>query len=116
MNLARTLSQRIKRLRKAAGLSQQEVATRGDLSVSLVAKLEQGKKAAPRASTLLALARALDVTPGELLEDVTPPEDGEEAVDGEVKPSKKKKTACASCVVGRPAGSALSREKPGRVL
>ena len=70
--LARALSARIKALREASGLSQQEVAERGDLSVSLVAKLEQGKKADPRASTLLALARSLGVTPGTLLDDLLP--------------------------------------------
>src|SRR4051794_5725454 len=97
MKLAKALSQRIKQLREAAGLSQQEVATRGDLSMSLVAKLEQGKKADPRASTLLALARALEVRPGVLLEDLFPPgdEDGEAAPavasNGEAKPAKKKK-------------------------
>jgi transcriptional regulator with XRE-family HTH domain len=94
MKLARALSQRIKRLREAAGLSQQEVATRGDLSLSLVAKLEQGKKADPRASTLLALARALEVRPGDLLDDLFPPgaeSEGDEAANGEVKESKKKK-------------------------
>lgn len=46
---------------------------RGDLSLSLVAKLEQGKKADPRASTLLSLATALGVRPGELLNDLFPP-------------------------------------------
>src|SRR3954467_3739146 len=61
MKLGKAISTRIKALREAAGLSQQEVAMRGDLSLSLVAKLEQGKKADPRASTLLALARALQV-------------------------------------------------------
>lgn len=72
MKLKKALAQRIKKLREAAGLSQQDVATRGDLSVSLVAKLEQGKKADPRASTLLALAHALNVRPGELLDDLFP--------------------------------------------
>jgi len=71
--LARALSQRIKSLREAAALSQQEVAVKGDLSLSLVAKLEQGKKADPRASTLLALAEALSVRPGQLLDDLFPP-------------------------------------------
>ena len=70
--LARALTARIKTLRETAGLSQQEVAARGDLSVSLVAKLEQGKKVNPRASTLLALALALGVTPGALLDDLLP--------------------------------------------
>src|SRR5262245_16884038 len=73
MKLAKALSQRIKALRHASGLSQQEVAMRGDLSLSLVAKLEQGKKADPRASTLLSLATALGVRPGELLNDLFPP-------------------------------------------
>ena len=100
--LARALSARIKALRETAGLSQQEVAERGDLSVSLVAKLEQGKKADPRASTLLALAGALDVTPGTLLDDLyarggqeaaQPPEPERErgpAADGK-KPAEGKK-------------------------
>src|SRR5262245_31364953 len=91
MKLAKALSQRIKRLREAAGLSRQEVARRGDLSLSLVAKLEQGKKADPRASTLLALARALGVRPGALLDDLFPPGAGPDGADGAVKESKKKK-------------------------
>jgi transcriptional regulator with XRE-family HTH domain len=96
MKLAKALSQRIKQLREAAGLSQQEVAMRGDLSLSLVAKLEQGKKADPRASTLLALARALEVRPGSLLDDLFPHgQDGEASADapfnGDAKPAKKKK-------------------------
>jgi transcriptional regulator with XRE-family HTH domain len=73
MKLKKALAQRIKSLRDAAGLSQQDVAVRGDLSLSLVAKLEQGKKADPRASTLLALAQALGVKPGQLLDDLFPP-------------------------------------------
>lgn len=73
MKLKKALSQRIKSLREASGLSQQDVATRGDLSLSLVAKLEQGKKADPRASTILALAAALGVKPGQLLDDLFPP-------------------------------------------
>jgi transcriptional regulator with XRE-family HTH domain len=73
MKLKKALSQRIKSLREASGLSQQDVATRGDLSLSLVAKLEQGKKADPRASTILSLAAALGVKPGQLLDDLFPP-------------------------------------------
>jgi transcriptional regulator with XRE-family HTH domain len=88
--LAKALSKRIKTMREASKLSQQEVATRGDLSLSLVAKLEQGKKADPRASTLLALARALGVKPGQMLDDLLPAP--EEAVaNGEPEKEKKKK-------------------------
>jgi transcriptional regulator with XRE-family HTH domain len=97
------ISHRIRTLREAAGLSQQEVAVKGDLSLSLVAKLEQGKKADPRASTLLALARALNVRPGDLIENLTPPpaeaptegaaatEDGTRKKKGKEKKGKKAK-------------------------
>lgn len=100
--LGRALSARIKTLRETTGLSQQEVAERGDLSISLVAKLEQGKKADPRASTLLALARALGVTPGTLLDDLLPAKKvkpkksaeepkSEATTNGRKKQAKKKK-------------------------
>jgi transcriptional regulator with XRE-family HTH domain len=72
--LGKAISRRLKGLRDKANLSQQDLATKADLSVSLVAKLEQGKKADPRASTLLALADALGVKAGALLEDLFPPE------------------------------------------
>lgn len=98
MKLKKALSRRIKALREASGLSQQEVAARGELSLSLVAKLEQGKKADPRASTILALARALGVKPGQLLDDLLPPPAAPElglesavdtAVNGDQKKAKK---------------------------
>src|SRR5580658_3216279 len=67
MKLSKAISERIKTLREASGLSQQEVAVLADLSISLVAKLEQGKKADPRIRTVLALAPALEVKPGEFI-------------------------------------------------
>src|SRR5262249_37403557 len=73
MKPGKLISARLRALRESAGLSQQEVAVRADLSMSLVAKLEQGKKGDPRASTLLALAGALGVKPGAILEDLFPP-------------------------------------------
>jgi transcriptional regulator with XRE-family HTH domain len=71
--LRKAIAARLKSLREGAGLSQQDVAMKADLSLSLVAKMEQGKKADPRASTLLALAGALGVPPGRLLDDLFPP-------------------------------------------
>jgi transcriptional regulator with XRE-family HTH domain len=73
MKPGKAISARLKTLRESAGLSQQEVAMRADLSLSLVAKLEQGKKGDPRVSTLLALADALGVKPGAILEDLFSP-------------------------------------------
>jgi transcriptional regulator with XRE-family HTH domain len=98
MKPGKAISVRLKSLREAAGLSQQEVAMRADLSLSLVAKLEQGKKGDPRASTLLALAEALGVKPGAILENLfpSPPETAEPLVTAEAdgagdKKKKKKK-------------------------
>src|SRR5262245_50053196 len=85
--LAKAISQRIKGLREAAGLSQQELAVKADLSVSQVAKLEQGSKADPRVSTMLALARALGVLPGVIVDDLFPPRSTPEAeAEAEAEP------------------------------
>jgi transcriptional regulator with XRE-family HTH domain len=73
MKPGKAISTRLKALRDERGISQQELATRADLSLSLVAKLEQGKKADPRASTLIALACALGVKPGQLIDDLVLP-------------------------------------------
>ena len=84
MGLSKNIAYRLRTLREAAGLSPEQVAERADLSLSLVSKLERGRKADPRASTLLALATALGVRPGQLIEDLTAPPDG-------MFPTKKKK-------------------------
>jgi transcriptional regulator with XRE-family HTH domain len=96
MKLKKALAKRIRALREASGLSQQEVAERGGLSLSLVAKLEQGKKGDPRASSLLALADALGVKPGQLLDDLYPAEgrkDEEPPPLNAEPPAKEKKRA-----------------------
>jgi transcriptional regulator with XRE-family HTH domain len=61
-----SLGQRLKRLREAAGLSQQDLAVRAGLSVSVVSQIEQGRKADPRMTTVLFLAEALGVGVQEL--------------------------------------------------
>ncbi len=97
MKLAKAISERIRALREAAAISQQDLAVKADLSLSLVAKLEQGKKADPRTSTLLALAKALQVTPGDLLNNlpvlIDEEESGDENSPKEKKKKKKKKAA-----------------------
>ena len=57
----------VKRLRAAAGLTQQELAVAAGLSVSIVSQIEQGSNADPRGSTLQALATVLNATVDELL-------------------------------------------------
>ncbi|QJW98098.1 helix-turn-helix domain-containing protein [Frigoriglobus tundricola] len=98
MGLSKNIAYRLRTLREASGLSQQQVAERADLSLSLIAKMEQGRKADPRASTILALAEALGVRPGQVIEDLTPPPDG--FFLGKGKKGKKKKKKLLAALVG----------------
>src|SRR5262249_42324489 len=81
MKLKKALSQRIKSLREAAGLSQQDVAVRGDLTLRLGATRAQGKTAGPGTSPLLALAQALGGRRGRLLDALFPPAEPEPAAE-----------------------------------
>ena len=91
-------------LREAAKLSQQEVAARAELSESMVAKMEQGRKADPRASTIIALAKALSVRPGQLIEDLTKPPEGA----FKKKKGKKKKEVLVGAGVGAEDGASTT--------
>lgn len=62
------IGEQLKRLRSERGLSQAELAERADLSVDVVAKLEQGARQTARMTTLARLAHGLDVDLGELLD------------------------------------------------
>lgn len=112
MGLSKNIAYRLQTLRKATGLSQEAVAEKAELSLSLVAKMEQGRKADPRASTLIALAGALGVRPGQLIEDLTPPPEGVfPPKKGKKKDKKKKKKAVGELVgagVGSDSGGGLS--------
>jgi transcriptional regulator with XRE-family HTH domain len=57
-------------LRDAAQLSQQKLAERSGLSISLIVQMEAGKRTDPRVSTVRALARALDVAVADLIEGI----------------------------------------------
>jgi transcriptional regulator with XRE-family HTH domain len=59
----------VRRLRKAAGLTQEQLGERCKMDLSAVSRLERGQRN-PRLDTLVRLARALDVPPAALLEDV----------------------------------------------
>jgi transcriptional regulator with XRE-family HTH domain len=56
----------LRRIRSERGLTQEALAERSGVSVDLVKKLEQGKRASARLTTLIALANALDVTLSQL--------------------------------------------------
>ncbi len=68
-----SLGSKLKRLREAAGLSQQALAVRAGLSLGLVARIEQEAKADILLGTAAALARALGVRVDDLADDVAPP-------------------------------------------
>lgn len=112
MGLSKNIAYRLQTLRGASGLSQQEIAERADLSLSLVAKMEQGRKADPRASTLIALAAALGVRPGQLIEDLIPPPEGtfpaKKDKDKDKKKGKKKKKLPAPQADAPPDATGLS--------
>jgi transcriptional regulator with XRE-family HTH domain len=62
----RLFGKNIARLRRASGLTQEELAERSDLAVATIASIEQGKRWA-RLTTLQRLAKALRVKTDELL-------------------------------------------------
>jgi DNA-binding XRE family transcriptional regulator len=64
------IATRVKKLREAAGLSQEDLAGKARLSLSAICKIEQGKKPDPRVSTVQALAAALGVDCTALLGEV----------------------------------------------
>lgn len=68
----------LRRVRKAAGISQEEVGRRSSLHRTEVGLLERGARV-PRIDTMVKLASALDVPPDRLLEGIswTPGEIGE---------------------------------------
>jgi transcriptional regulator with XRE-family HTH domain len=60
------IKDRLKELRKAAGLTQQDLAMKSGLSITTVVHIEAGRIPDPRISTLRALAKVLGVGLDEL--------------------------------------------------
>lgn len=67
----RQFGRRVRQLRKQRGLTQEALAEHADLHENYLSRLETGHQE-PGLFVLLRLCRALDVLPGELLEDFTP--------------------------------------------
>jgi transcriptional regulator with XRE-family HTH domain len=66
VNVAEQFGDNLRRCRKQAGLSQEEVAVRASLHRTAVGQLERGERTA-RVDTLVKLAGSLGVSAGELL-------------------------------------------------
>lgn len=69
MSVAERFGNNLRRCRKAAGLSQEEVGQRASMHRTQVAAAERGERI-PRIDTLLRLAGALEVSPDELLKGI----------------------------------------------
>jgi transcriptional regulator with XRE-family HTH domain len=78
-----TIGEQIKRLRKAAGLTQQQLASDAGLSMSAIIHMEAGRVPRPRLDTLRKLAKVLSCTLDELA--------GDENGGEEEKPKKPRK-------------------------
>jgi transcriptional regulator with XRE-family HTH domain len=61
--------QRLRELRAEHGLSQDDLAHRTDVHSTAIGRLERGSRE-PRLTTILRIARGLDVPPGALLDDL----------------------------------------------
>jgi transcriptional regulator with XRE-family HTH domain len=60
---------RLKALRAEHGMSQDNLADATDVHPTAIGRMERGKRE-PRLTTILKLARGLDIKPGELLDDL----------------------------------------------
>jgi transcriptional regulator with XRE-family HTH domain len=69
MTVAQQFGANLRRLRKRAGLSQEETAVRASLHRTAVGQLERAERVA-RADTIAKLAGALEVDPGALFEGI----------------------------------------------
>lgn len=69
LGMNETLGQRVRRLRKKAGFTQERLAALAECSSSTVARLERGESDSPDTDTLKRLATALGVSFGEVLGD-----------------------------------------------
>jgi transcriptional regulator with XRE-family HTH domain len=73
LGLVMPLKDKLKELRKAADLTQQQLANRAGLSMTAVVHIESGRIKDPRMSTLKAIAQVLGVTVNDLITDTGEP-------------------------------------------
>ncbi len=62
--------QRLRQLRAQHGLSQDDLAHKTDVHPTAIGRLERGSRE-PRLTTILRIARGLDVRPGELVDELS---------------------------------------------
>ncbi|MEX1087292.1 MAG: helix-turn-helix transcriptional regulator [Candidatus Paceibacterota bacterium] len=62
-----TIAENLRKARKKAGLSQDKLAREADVAYNTVVKIESGENKNPTIETLRNIAKALDVSVGELI-------------------------------------------------
>ena len=67
MSTSQNLSNNIKRLREAKGLSQEKLARLADVANNTLIKMESGENKNPTLETLKKVAKALDVSADDLI-------------------------------------------------
>jgi len=70
MTVAQRFGENLRRCRRRAGLSQEDLGVRAGLHRTAIGLLEKGART-PRIDTLLKLSTALDISPAELIEGIT---------------------------------------------
>lgn len=69
MTVAQRFGENLRRCRRRAGLSQEDLGVRAGLHRTAIGLLEKGART-PRIDTLLKLSTALDISPAELIEGI----------------------------------------------
>lgn len=80
-----TQTMELKKLREKAGLNQKQLSLKSGVDVTLISRLERGQRLKARYETIVRLARALGMTPEELM-------------PVPLKPTKKRRAATESRV------------------
>jgi transcriptional regulator with XRE-family HTH domain len=94
----------LRRLREAAGLTQEELASRAGLTAKAVSALERGERRRPYPHTIRSLADALELSEEEsalLAESVTRRDDGAPVSEGETAISTSTLPASLTHLLGR---------------
>lgn len=63
----RTQAMELKKYRRIAGLTQEELARRSGVDIAIISRLERGLRRQPSYETVVRLARALNLEPEELI-------------------------------------------------
>ena len=69
MQAVATTGQKLRRLRRGSAMTQEQLAKASGVSPSTIVAIERGERSNPHPGTLGKLAKALEVSPADLLED-----------------------------------------------